>query len=595
MSNSLFKYPIGKTTVATLLSLCIASNATFAQGKAENAQAEMRDSASGLISVFNTLQSYFSSSTRKLRDLVEKGELDRAYELYFSKWAELEASPDAQPIVANMAESWNRRAAPQLSALTVQLRAINPATGPSQWADWSRSMSQAKEVLEKNKANLLLMKFPSAEASVLQSALNEAEQRLADAMPSQFIAYDLAAQPDFFAAYPLSIAEADKGRLVTERAPAVAQVLSSYKIADATQALKNYLPFAGTPTARQQWMQGWVNAYGRERQWGIGMGLAQKMEAGRSLKDVIPEADVKVTIALLPVFAPDIAADRRDHMKRRAERLAQRLEADLQPEAEYSQAMAQVAALRSSYNLVVLADVGRLQGVERTLGPSVQQGRFLARHDVHPNPEQQRLTQELIQAQNTLARAQMEQKRAEEQARNIARQSQGMAMLGVLTATASIFDTNAAKNEVMRLRRELNQTPATISTPVYDNYERKTVMRRLTAIAPVSLYVVDSARNMVRSITLPSIHEAEYIAYENPHPADPDVKQQVAPEQEKRIRRDELVQRALTTLPDGVPSVDKLIELTEAGTVPSERLSQLMVEEQVRFQQEVARRRVEVN
>ncbi|MFC5519844.1 hypothetical protein [Polaromonas jejuensis] len=535
---------------------------------------------------FNLLGNLLSGSTGELRARVDNGELERAQAYYQSKRDELDKSSDAQPVIKKLADALNRRSSPQQTMLVSQLQDANPMSGQDRWPELTQLIERSMQHISENATDPLLSRpeFQSAEFKTLKTALDKAVADLAEAAPRQFAAYDLTVQPDFFAAYPPVLAASDHERLIASRASAMAETMSLSGTANAAIILKNYLGKVADKTVRQQLTQGWINAYARERNW-KDITLAKKLEAGGRLNAEVPDANVRVAVAVLPVFGAETLPARRELAHARAKALAQRLDAELLPASEYAQPLQQLGEARTRYDLIVLADIGRLSGLEGIVSTTQQAGRYLLRKEAKPNPEREKLSQELAEAQSRLSRAEADQRQAEQQAKAAARQSQGLAALGLISASTSIFSTGNRREEVDRLRRALDKTPAVIVTPIYETYQRQAVTRRVMAIAPVSLYMIDTSRNTVQRVTQPAVESAEYVSLEKTHPSDPDA-QQMTPEK-KQAQRDALIERALTTLPDSLPPLDKLIAQSQGSAVPLDRLAQLMAEEQTRFRHDV--------
>jgi hypothetical protein len=304
------------------------------------------------------------------------------------------------------------------------------------------------------------------------------------ARPAQFAAYDHAAAVPFFDAYPLATEAGERQRLLAGQFDALRQQVESAPLERATQLLKALGPQVADGGQRDLLARAWQAAYVRE-QGGGPLRLRQRMEVAAALDAWLPGHGLR------PRWA--VAAWQGGSLPR-LQALQSRLDAQVLEAAPGASVPQWVEQARGQgFDVLVLERTAPAVHHAAPTGYGAQPGRYVERHDSRPNPEVAQLRAQLVSAESDLRQAQQAKRDAEAQMRQMSRSSMsgGMAALALLGAGSVAYGTVSAESRVNELRSALARTPATVTQPVYRDYQRRTMVESLVVVAPLALYAVD--------------------------------------------------------------------------------------------------------
>ncbi|WP_406624200.1 hypothetical protein [Acidovorax sp. SDU_ACID1] len=450
-------------------------------------EAAVQEIGTAVQRAFGALGRLLGGQDAALAALVKEGKWEEAQQMYLSGQADYDQSEEARASVLRIAQHLHAASASADEALLADLNAVPArAADAARWPAISDALKTASERVREVEAHPVLGQPPYQPPGLgaLRQAKQAAEVALQAARPAQFAAYDHAAAVPFFDAYPLATDAGERQRLLVEQFGALRQQVESAPLERAGRLLKALGPQVADGGQRDLLARAWQAAYVREHGGGP-LRLRQRMEMAAALDAWLPGHGLRPRWAV---------AAWQGSGSSRLQVLKGTLDAQVL-EAAPGASVAQWAerARGQGFDVLVLERAAPVVHHAAPTGYGAQPGRYVERHDSRPNPEVAQLRAQLASAESDLRQAQQAQRDAEAQIRQMSRSatSGGMAALALLGAGGVAFGTAAAESRVSELRSALARTPATVTEPVYRDYQRRTMVESLVVVAPLALYTVD--------------------------------------------------------------------------------------------------------
>ena len=485
-----------------------------------------------LNSLFDGLSSILGGTSADFRKLVEGGQYSQAVDFYAKNKAELDSSKSARPWINKLAERLNERDTPEANDLASRLAANTQAMlPPTKWAETALlfSRTDALVLAHDNSPILSQPDYRSTSVKMLKAQAEQTKARLNAESSRQFSSYLSTTQglpQDFFAQYPVKLAPDVQKTIAIEQAESLAKTMPDATLERNVQLLDFFAQAGVDAKTSAALTRAWQSAYAKDKKWPANqpLTLPQRLESARQLQTQVPQwkgATIQTTV--ITMLNDKLAPARRDAALESVNGAVKRWGASLSAPVPRDALIQQLESMQHPpADLIVLIDTGRIVAAEGPQEPSSIRARFLARQENCPNPDRPRLQAELASAEAEWRQAEQLEQQAQQQAKAIAAQSKSaFGAIGVLGLVGtSSFATAATKSRVQELTQQLASTPANVSSPVYESYERKGTKARLLIGAPTTVYFFDPNTKQLASVDLNAVTTKEYAQYENAHPAD---------------------------------------------------------------------------
>jgi serine protease Do len=440
-----------------------------------------------------------------LNDLIEAGKFEEAAKLYKSQRAFFDADiAKYEPQLKHVADNLNRRLAPGLALDADIIDGIAWPAPPSQWSEIKRSIALARKAYGEYDNHLLFTRkeFRSKSADRLKARLGGLVSRLRASAASQFAAFDIFGDVDFFEVYPTTL----EPKAMLDRAIESARP----RLAAATP--KQIESFAGHYTKDRMSPSAWQAVSD------LYLGALLRKTSGdrpADLATVLKAVDDARRVGFAPKHVPTlkigfIEITSRSLLKQGQIEFPAQVDVDLPFESvktDLDKALDNATANDADY--LVVFDVALAKARRRISTKKKYPSRFVAGYRTQPNPDYN-------MAQTQVTQSQLEMQSAAMQKASInAEFCQGFGCLGkVVSQIAAAAVEEKAREKVKAAMANMQATPMTVDIPVYQNYSYDRAEVHSTKTMTVHYYVVDRRKRRYFKSTFDVVEKKTFkVAY----------------------------------------------------------------------------------
>jgi serine protease Do len=422
--------------------------------------------------------SIFYNQGQHVEDLAKAGDAAAAAEVFAThpQFFGPERRARHAGALASVAAALRAAIGPELQAARDTLAALDGPVAPDRWDAVRAALAAADAALARHDA-VKLLELPehaAAEAAPLRAARKALEERLAGAAPAALAAFDPAAEPGFFAAYPVPL---DSKATLAAALPVLAPRLEATPVPVLTAfaaRLRDADAFDDQTLARVAALvaQAHMRASGAPRG---SLRAAMAGVEGARAAGLAPKAIDGFKVGFVQATSQTLL--REGQIEFPAE-----IEVDLPFEAKKLDLDRAFEAGDEPY--LIVFDVALARTNRRVSGMESTVSRREIGRRSEPNPAFELARIDLQAAQADFQSVQME-------ASINWLNSAGAGIFGLISNLAGIAATAKARDEVEKAADRLRATPQTVIVPVMGEYEFRRAQVDATRAMTVNYFVVD--------------------------------------------------------------------------------------------------------
>lgn len=459
-------------------------------------------------------QKQAEANMQMFKNLIANNALKEATDHYENYWRDIQKSDEGKELTAQLAEKITSEWNPKLNHLDENINDIaknSSINNQTQWPAIKAKLQEVELTMESIKKNSVINRPQSLAQWEAFNRLSQSHTNLSKSIENNlkdnFNSFNKNNE-DFFKVYPFELDRVDddvKSRIKDQIFPIIQQKFSqSKKLEDSTSLLHTYGQYLNHPQ-RSKLAREWSKQYAKSKSWKAPLSMKQRLEALQHLtKDTNLSHEDWITAAYIPVNTTD---------QQSLAALSKKMGSHLSNPIEPSAITATVKNLeKENHDFIVFIHIPGQKWSSKTTGKTTETAQFLAHEEKKQNPELQTLRERLAREQQSLVSARQSASLSQTTNANAVRQGGGMALLGALAQGLGTMAVAEAERDVQRAQNELNSAPSTVSTPVYQNYQRVKVTRKNHISLPVNTLIFDTAgkRYYALSDVLSKEHEFSY-------------------------------------------------------------------------------------